>query len=251
MRTGEGTVSLDGGLSALTDMSWNDEKTVCTVPYSGLDIGTAYIVTISGFKDYSGNVMAPDTSNTFSTAPSNDASLSGLSISEGVLTPVFASGTYGYTASVANSVGSVTVTPTAGHAGATIRVNGNSVISGAASDAISLAVGSNTVEIVVTAQDGTTTRTYTVTVMRSIGGYVTYTDASVFPTEVNYDNSGFKDISITLDTGSYTLQSLKNGPVPLEAGADYLISGRTAIIKAAYPASLTEGEHSITFQMSG
>ena len=245
MRTGEGTVSLDGGLSALTDMSWNDEKTVCTVPYSGLDIGTAYIVTISGFKDYSGNVMAPDTSNTFSTAPSNDASLSGLSISEGVLTPVFASGTYGYTASVANSVGSVTVTPTAGHAGATIRVNGNSVISGAASDAISLAVGSNTVEIVVTAQDGTTTRTYTVTVMRSIGGYVTYTDASVFPTEVNYDNSGFKD------TGSYTLQSLKIGRVPLEAGADYLISGRTAIIKAAYPASLTEGEHSITFQMSG
>src|SRR5690606_34014361 len=50
---------------------------------------------------------------------------------------------------------------------ATITVNGTAVTSGNASGAIALNVGSNTITTVVTAQDGTTTKTYTVTVNRA------------------------------------------------------------------------------------
>jgi hypothetical protein len=98
---------------------------------------------------------------------SNNANLSNLVLSGGTLNPAFASGTTSYTADVANSVASITVTPTASDTNATVRVNGTIVASGSASGAINLNVGANTITIGVTAQDGVTTRTYTVTVTRA------------------------------------------------------------------------------------
>ena len=98
---------------------------------------------------------------------SNDATLSGLAISAGTLSPTFTAGTIAYTAGVGDSVTSTTVTPTATESHATITVNGTTVVSGSASGAISLNVGNNTVTIVATAQDGTTTKTYTITIDRS------------------------------------------------------------------------------------
>jgi hypothetical protein len=98
---------------------------------------------------------------------SNDATLSNLIISSGTLTPPFASGTTIYTSSVANNISSITVTPTVNENHATIKVNGISVASGSSSKAISLRVGANTINIVVTAQDGIITDTYTVTVTRA------------------------------------------------------------------------------------
>jgi hypothetical protein len=101
-------------------------------------------------------------------AAATNANLSALAISAGTLTPSFASATTSYTASVANSVSSVTVTPTASESHATIKVNGNSVASGTPSATIPLDVGSgNVISIVVTAQDGVTTVTYTVTITRA------------------------------------------------------------------------------------
>ncbi len=102
---------------------------------------------------------------TVTRAASSDATLSALSLSTGTLSPTFTSGTTSYTATVANSVTSITVMPTRTQANATITVNGTSVNSGSASGAISLTVGSNTITVIVTAQDGTTS-TYTVSVTR-------------------------------------------------------------------------------------
>ena len=99
---------------------------------------------------------------------SDDADLSGLTLSAGTLDPAFARDSLAYTATVANSTTSLTVTPTSNHNGATITVNGTSVSSGSASSAISLGVGENTIAIVVTAEDNTTTKTYTVTVERGV-----------------------------------------------------------------------------------
>ena len=48
-----------------------------------------------------------------------------------------------------------------------VKVNGQAVTSGERSFALNLAVGENTIEVVVTAQDGTTQKTYTVTVTRA------------------------------------------------------------------------------------
>ncbi|MCX6885339.1 MAG: cadherin-like beta sandwich domain-containing protein, partial [Verrucomicrobia bacterium] len=93
-------------------------------------------------------------------------SLSGLALSAGTLSPVFASSTLTYAATVANEVGSVTVTATTAQVDATLKVNGTTVASGAASSAINLVVGTNTLSIVLTAQDGVTTNLYTVSVLR-------------------------------------------------------------------------------------
>jgi hypothetical protein len=102
---------------------------------------------------------------------SSNAFLSALAVSTGTLSPTFAAATTAYTASVTNVTTSVTVTPTRAEANATIqvRVNGGayaSVTSGSASSALSLNVGSNTIDVLVTAQDGTTTNSYSITVTR-------------------------------------------------------------------------------------
>ncbi|OFW79260.1 MAG: hypothetical protein A2201_00395, partial [Alicyclobacillus sp. RIFOXYA1_FULL_53_8] len=97
---------------------------------------------------------------------STNANLSSLTLSSGTLTPTFASGTFSYTANVSNSVSSVNVTPTVADATATVKVNGTTTTSGGAAS-VPLSVGSNTIKVVVTAQDGTTTQTYTVTVTRA------------------------------------------------------------------------------------
>ena len=69
---------------------------------------------------------------------------------------------------LANSVSSITATPTTSDANATVKVNGTAVTSGTASGAISLVEGVQTViTTIVTAQDGTTTKTYTVAVTRA------------------------------------------------------------------------------------
>lgn len=59
--------------------------------------------------------------------------------------------------------GEFSVTPVASDAKATIKVNGQSVSSGSASQRLTLSSGTNTVTIVVTAEDGVTTKTYTET----------------------------------------------------------------------------------------
>ena len=96
--------------------------------------------------------------------PSSNANLAALKLSTGTLSPAFATGTTSYTAGVSGSTSSITVTPTTGDVNATVKVNGTAVVSGTASGAIALSTGANTISVVVTAQDGVTTKTYTVTV---------------------------------------------------------------------------------------
>ena len=95
--------------------------------------------------------------------PSTDATLSGLTLSD--VTLAFASATTGYTASVANDVTQTTVTPTVNDEGATYTIKLGGVTD--ADGVIPLAVGSNVITVEVTAEDGKTTKTYTVTVTRA------------------------------------------------------------------------------------
>lgn len=106
--------------------------------------------------------------NSFSFISSN-ANLSLLAISGTTLSPAFASATTSYTASVANGVSAITVTPTRAQGSATIKVNGTTVASGTASTSIPLNVGSNVITVVVTAQDATATKSYTITITRAAG----------------------------------------------------------------------------------
>ena len=102
---------------------------------------------------------------TVTRARSADATLSALSLSGVTLTPVFASGTTAYTASVANRVTETTVTATV-VAGAAYEVKLNGVVDH--DGIVGLVVGSgNVIAVVVTAQDGEMTQTYSVTVTRA------------------------------------------------------------------------------------
>ena len=100
-------------------------------------------------------------------SPSSDATLSNLTLTDVTLAPSFASETTSYSATVPHSVTMTTVTAAAGDASA------ETVITPADSDAeadghqVPLAVGATVVSLVVTAQDGETTRTYEVTVTRA------------------------------------------------------------------------------------
>ena len=131
---------------------------------------------VVGLAVGSGNVIAVvvtaqdgQTTQTYSVtvtrAGSADATLSALSLSGVTLSPTFASGTTAYTASVGHAVTETTVTATAA-AGAAFEVKLNGVVD--QDGVVGLAVGSgNVIAVVVTAQDGQTTQTYTVTVTRA------------------------------------------------------------------------------------
>ncbi|MYI68384.1 MAG: hypothetical protein F4103_06430, partial [Boseongicola sp. SB0673_bin_14] len=109
-------------------------------------------------------------------AASADATLSALALSEGTLDPAFDPVIETYAASVANAAVEVTVTATANHAGATVEwLDGDDAALADADDAADghqarLEEGENVVKMKVTAEDGTTTRTYTVTVTRAATG---------------------------------------------------------------------------------
>ncbi len=110
-------------------------------------------------------------------ALSTDATLSGLTVYDGssnlTLSPSFASGTEAYTASAAYDIATVTVTATKNQADATIAWLDASDATLADADAmaagrqVALEAGANTFKVKVTAEDGTTTKTYTVTVNRA------------------------------------------------------------------------------------
>ncbi|MFN8252277.1 MAG: cadherin-like beta sandwich domain-containing protein [Ferruginibacter sp.] len=130
---------------------------------------------------------------------STNADLSNLSLSTGTLNPVFAAATTSYTSSVANGVSNITVTPTAADANSTITVNGNAVTSGSPSGSINLNVGVNTITTVVTAQDLTTTKTYTVDVTRAAAGVASITNTGAL--------AGFGNVCINSTAGpnSFTI----------------------------------------------
>lgn len=104
---------------------------------------------------------------------STNAALSGLTLSNGTLSPVFDGAVTSYSSTVASTIASLTITPTVADATATVQVKVNTgnytaLTSGTASAALALNYGSNTLTVLVTAQDGTTTKTYTLTVNRDL-----------------------------------------------------------------------------------
>ncbi len=141
-------------------------------------------------------------------AVSSDATLSNLIPSAGTLSPSFSSGTSTYNVAVASNVSSITFTPTASDSNATITINGMSVGSGATSPAISLNTGSNTISVLGTAQDGSTTHLYTITVTRAVAA----PDASNVSATVASNSSG-NPITLALSGGTATSVAVASAPL--------------------------------------
>ena len=132
-----GAASVAATLAAAADQQEEADETVTvTATHAGTSIGSA-TVTIHSI--------------------SHDATLGGLSLS-GIEIGTFSGAVTSYRASVANSVTATTVTATATHPAATVSIKPGS--------AVTLAEGENAIAVTVTAEDGTTRKTYTVTVTR-------------------------------------------------------------------------------------
>ncbi len=101
--------------------------------------------------------------------PSDDATLSALSLSDGTLDPAFSSADTMYTANVGVDTDSITVMATATHDSATVEFSADDADTVAAGYQVGLAVGENDFMVTVTAEDGETTMRYHLTVMRSDG----------------------------------------------------------------------------------
>ena len=150
------------------------------------DSGASYVIKLGGVEDADGvvslsvgsnvvtvKVTAEDdnTTQTFTVTvtraapPSTDATLKALSLS-GLSLGTFASGTTSYSAQVANSVSQTTVTPTVNDLGASYVIKLDGVTDVDAT--VTLSVGNNVITVEVTAEDTTTSQTYTVTVTRAV-----------------------------------------------------------------------------------
>jgi hypothetical protein len=121
-------------------------------------------------------VTAPNgTSRTYTVtvvraAPSSDDALSGLTVSSGSLDPDFDSGILDYRVDVANNVDSVIISATKSDPNATMFAFGAVIAAaGTQTGQVSVPLGGKRTEadITVTAQDGLSTNSYTITIIRS------------------------------------------------------------------------------------
>ncbi|MFD1175045.1 cadherin-like beta sandwich domain-containing protein [Paenibacillus puldeungensis] len=183
--------------------------------------------------------------------PSNNALLSNLGISSGPFEEeAFDSNSFNYSAKVNNSTASITVTPTASDPGAKIKVKDAEVTSGATSPAIALHTGENVIPVVVTAEDGTSTKTYTITVTRAKSSNA---DLSSLSTSSGALNPVFQS-----GTQTYTVDVLNNitsiavSPVAADLAVNKITVNATEVASGAtsQAIALSTGENVITVEVN-
>ncbi len=96
----------------------------------------------------------------------NNAYLNDITLSDGAsLDTPFAYNTFAYNVSVANNIDKLTISATKQDPNATVTIDGSVVPD--LGQQVSLNTGTNTISLLVTAEDGTTTQTYTLTIERA------------------------------------------------------------------------------------
>ena len=181
------TASVDNSVNSVT-LTATKNQTGASVsiirPNGATTPDTATVILDVGTNVITATVTAEDgtTTQTYvvivTREASADATLSGLSLSgnaAAVLTPAFDPATTSYTADVADTVETISVTATANHAEASAAVMNTGGVSTPDTAEIDLAVGDNIISIAVTAEDGATTLTYQVTITRAFAWHTTLT----------------------------------------------------------------------------
>jgi alpha-tubulin suppressor-like RCC1 family protein len=198
--------------------------TAVSATLGDLVTGTTYhyrvVATSAGGTTYGEN-------QTFTTSKS--ASLAGLSLNEGVLSPAFSPEVTTYAASVQNTAANVIVTPVAENTTSTITVNGVVVASGNASAPLNLAVGNNTLIVVVTPAGAAFTKTYTVTVTR-LPAVASFSSANSVPvTAADFRASGHTiqlGLAFAPTVGTSLTVVRNTGSQPIQGVFDNLAQGQ-------------------------
>ncbi|MDQ1911337.1 cadherin-like beta sandwich domain-containing protein [Paenibacillus sp. GD4] len=158
----------DGDSLTVTKVTYDEIANIVNAWISGgklyinpIGVGTTTVVATV----YDTHNAGVDVTLHYSVEPEQNAYLSNLAVSEGILNPGFNSATFHYGVMVPNSISSITVTPTVYDAVyATIKVNSSTVQSGSASSAINLNEGNNLITINVL--NGTVAKGYSIMVYR-------------------------------------------------------------------------------------
>ena len=103
--------------------------------------------TSSNNNSSSGGTISRPSTNTTTDTRSSNSNLSVLQIAEGSITPEFSSGTLEYQINVPNEITKLTITATPADSKAIVKIAGNE----------ELVVGENAIEVIVTAENGSTT----------------------------------------------------------------------------------------------
>lgn len=200
----------------------NGNKTVLTLKFkvkssvatgAKVSISVKNIVTTDGSAE--SNIGAATYATTIAAPLSSNANLSALSVKEGTLSPAFKAGTTSYSiGEVPFSVSKLNITYKTEDSKAKVTISGNS-----------LSVGSNTVSVVVKAENGTT-KTYKITVTRKQD-----------PNYVASSNASLGGITISSGAISPTFSSDKTDYIvylPYEyVGKEFSATGNAADSKAA------------------
>ena len=254
--TVNGTTVSSGSASGAIALSVGSNKITVRVTAQDGTTSKDYIVTIT-------RGAAPTTSS--------DATLSGLTATTstsaaGAFTTLnigtFAASTTSYTATVANSRTHAKLTPTVNHSSATVTVAGTAVSSGSASGAIALSVGANAITVRVTAQDGTTTKDYTVTITREAAQSSNANLSGLTATTSTSSTATFTSLTLTPSTFSATTTSytatVVNGtthakvtPTVAHSSATVTVDGTTVSSGSASGAiALSVGANTITVRVT-
>lgn len=174
------------------------------------------------------------------------SSLSSMTLGSGILENTFNPGTTTYTARVTRSVTSVSVTATTTEPNATASINGIPLTSGSPSVPIPLSPGNRTIDIVVTAQTGTSTR-YSVTfvddsTLSSLAISAGTLSPTFSPTTLNYASyvqASTSEVTVTPTAADPSVSITINGlpiasgsassPIPLANGSNAIEIDVTAL----------------------
>jgi glucan-binding YG repeat protein len=182
-----------------------------TSPYISLDEGANVInVKVTDIKGNTNTYVLTITRR----YSKNNVNLASLSVTDGTMSPTFDPETYLYSVKVARNIEKVRVLFTSQNDKAKIKINGQEYTNGQ-SDYIKLDIGANLVVVAVTAEDGKTTTTYKLSIIRGdiegtnqwvlVAGNWTFYNAQGIQVKnewVKYDNQWyFLDVNGYMQTG--------------------------------------------------
>ncbi len=246
-----------GFLTTATTVTPTTTDAAATVIVNGVAVGSgsasAPIPLVVGENTLTVIVTAEDGVNTGTytvtvtrESQSGVATLADLALSAGDLDQAFEPDQYVYTATVGFLTTATTVTPTTTDAAATVIVNGVAVGSGSASAPIPLVVGENTLTVIVTAEDGVNTGTYTVTVTReSQSGVATLADLALSAGDL--DQAFQPDQYVYTATMGFLTTATTVTPTTTDAAATVIVNGvAVGSGSASAPIPLVVGENTLT-----
>jgi gliding motility-associated-like protein len=191
------------------------------------------------------NISGSGSANLNIKVTSTNDTLAALNVTPGILTPAFSSAVTSYTDSVA--IDSVKITPVLTDTLSTVTVNGTTVKSGTGLG-VPLVVGNNTIPVKITASDGVTTQTYTLTVNRTIPSSnaglanIVLNNGALFPAF---------STSVTSYTATTNYVSLTVTPTALNQYATIAINGQSVNSGSpSAPIHLAYGTNTLTTQVT-